>query len=175
MARLRDLTRYRHQKLLETAGIKLDSVATDMVGKSSRRMLEALIAGERNPDVLAEMALTRMRAEIPKLRLALEGRFTEHHALMARIHLDHIDYLSECIDRLDQQVVTEIAPFDEQVKRLCTIPGIGQRVAEVVIAEIGVDMSRFATAKHLASCLICGRHVSGQQRVRRKEKVWPSS
>jgi transposase len=164
MARLRDLIRYRKklvedrarevqriQKLLETASIKLDSVATDVVGKSSRRMLEALIAGERNPDVLAEMALTRMRPKIPELRLALEGRFSEHHALMARMHLDHIDHLSESIDRLDRQVVVEIAPFDEQVKRLCTIPGIAQRVAEVVIAEIGVDMSRFPTAGHLAS------------------------
>ena len=164
MARLRDLTRYRKklvddrakevlriQKLLETAGIKLDSVATDVVGKSSRRMLEALIAGERNPDVLAELALTRLRGKIPTLRLALEGRFTEHHALMARLHLDHIDYLSDCVERLDQQVEVETAPFEKQIELLRTIPGVGQRVAEVVIAEIGVDMSRFPTPGHLAS------------------------
>ena len=179
MARLRDLTRYRKklveerarevqriQKLLETAGIKLDSVATDIVGKSSRRMLEALIAGERDPDALAELALTRMRAKLPALRLALEGRFSEHHALMARLYLDHSDHLSKAIDRLDAQVVSETAPFAQQIDRLCTIPGMGRRVAEVVIAEIGVDMSRFPTAGHLASWAgMCpGNHESAGKR-----------
>lgn len=110
MARLRDLTRYekklieertretqRIQKVLEDAGIKLDSVVSDVLGKASRRMIEALIAGERDPHVLAEMALNRMRPKIPELRLALEGGFSDHHALLLRTHLDHVDHLNTAI------------------------------------------------------------------------------
>ena len=185
IARLRDLTRYRKklvedraketqrvQKVLEDAGIKLDSVVTDVMGKASRRMLEALIAGERDPEVLADMALTRMRPRIPELRRALVGRFDEHHALMISMHLTHIDHLSAGIDRLDAQIEVVIAPFANQLARLMTIPGVGQRTAEVVIAEIGVDMSRFPTAAHLASWAgLCpgnhesaGKHKSGRAR-----------
>lgn len=164
IARLRDLTRYRTklvqeraretqriQKLLEDAGIKLDSVATDILGKSCRRMLEALIAGERDPEVLAEMAMTRMRPKIGELRHALVGRFNAHHALMLRMHLDHVDQLSAMEQRLDAEVNALMDPFAEPATRLLTIPGIGKRVAEIVVAEIGVDMSRFPTAAHLAS------------------------
>jgi transposase len=179
IARLRDLTRYRKrliedrsreiqrvQRLLETAGIKLDSVVSDVNGKAARRMLNALIAGERDVEVMADMALTRMRPRIAELRLALEGRFDDHHALMLSMHLGHIDQLTAAIDRLDAEVGREIDPFAEQVRRLCTIPGIGQRVAEVVIAEIGVDMGRFPTAKHLASWagLCPGHHESAGKR-----------
>ncbi|MGH2689207.1 MAG: IS110 family transposase [Actinomycetota bacterium] len=186
IARLRDLTRYRKklvedrarevqriQKLLEDAGIKLDSVVSDVMGKSPRQMLESLIAGVRDPEALAEMARTRMRPKIPELRLALEGRFGAHHALMARMHLDHIDHLSEAIDRLDEEVEREMDPFDEQAERLCTIPGIGKRTAEVIVAEIGVDMSRFPTAGHLASWAgMCpGNHESaGKRRSGRARK-----
>jgi transposase len=161
MQRLRNLTRYRNkltqdrgrevqriQKVLEDAGIKLDSVISDVLGKSSRQMLEALIAGERDPEALAEMSKTRMRAKIPDLRLALVGRFGEHHALMARMHLDHIDHLDEMIDRLDQEVAREMAPF-------------------------AVDMSRFPTAAHLASWAgMCpGNHESaGKSRSGRHRK-----
>ncbi len=179
IARLRDLTRYRNrvvadrgreaqrlQKLLEDAGIKLDSVATDIQGKSCRAMIEALIAGERDPVVLAELAMTRMRPKIPDLREALVGRFDDHHALMARMHLDHMDELTRIEDRLDGEVDRLMVPFAEAATRLMTIPGIGKRVAEVVVAEIGVDMTRFATAGNLASWagLCPGNHESAGKR-----------
>ena len=179
IARLRDLTRYRTklvqdrareiqrvQKVLETAGIKLESVVSDVMGKAARRMIDALVAGERDVDAMAEMALTRMRPKIGELRLALEGRFDDHHALMLSLHLGHIDQLTATIERLDQEVQRELDPFAEQVALLCTIPGIGQRVAEIVIAEIGVDMARFPTARHLASWagLCPGHHESAGKR-----------
>jgi transposase len=186
ISELRDLTRYRKkliedraketqriQKVLEDAGIKLDSVVTDVLGRASRRMLDALIAGERDPEVLADMALTRMRPKIPELRLALEGRFTAHHGLMIRMHLTHIDQLGTAIDALDAEVDRVIAPFVDQVRRLMTIPGVGKRTAEVVIAEIGVDMTRFPTAAHLASWagLCPGNHESaGKRRSGRARK-----
>ncbi|MDQ3974365.1 MAG: IS110 family transposase [Actinomycetota bacterium] len=179
IARLRDLTRYRTkvvqergresqrlQKLLEDAGIKLDSVATDIQGVSCRRMIEALIVGERDPEVLAELALTRMRPKIGELREALVGRFDDHHALLARLHLDHMDELTRIEVRLEQQVDRLMAPFCEAATRLVTIPGIGKRVAEVVVAEAGIDMSRFPTAAHLASWagLCPGNHESAGKR-----------
>jgi transposase len=186
IARLRDLTRYRTrlvqdrarevqrvQKVLETAGIKLESVVSDVMGKAARRMIDALVAGERDVEAMAEMALTRMRPKIAELQLALEGRFDDHHALMLSLHLGHIDQLTATIERLDREVQRELDPFAEQVRFLCTIPGIGQRVAEVVIAEIGVDMSRFPTAKHLASWagLCPGHHESaGKRRSGRARK-----
>lgn len=164
MARLRDLTRYRKrmieqrsqevqrvQKVLEDAGIKLDSVVSDVLGKAARNMLDALVAGEQDPQVMAEMALTRMRPKIGELRLALEGHFSPHHALMLDMHLQHIDHLGAVIERLDAEVARELAPFAEQVRQLCTIPGLGRRTAEVVIAEMGVDATRFPSARHLAS------------------------
>ena len=175
IAELRDLTRYRKklvedrakevqrvQKTLEDAGIKLESVVTDVMGKAARRMIEALIAGERDPEVLADMALTRMRPRIPDLRLALVGRFGAHHAVMLKAHLSHIDYLDGQIAAMDAEVERVIAPFDDQLRRLMTIPGVGRRTAEVVIAEIGVDMRRFPTAGHLASWagLCPGHHES---------------
>jgi len=125
------------------------------------------------PEVMAEMALTRMRPKIAELRLALEGRFDDHHALMLSLHLGHIDQLTATIERLDAEVVREIDPFVEQVARLCTVPGIGQRIAEVVIAEIGVDMTRFPTAAHLASWagLCPGHHESaGKKRSGKARK-----
>ena len=179
VAKLRDLTRYRTkivgervretqrvQKLLEDAGIKLDSVATDVLGVSSRRMLEALIAGERDPEVLAEMALGRMRPKIEVLREALVGRFDDHHALLLRMHLDHIDELLGMETRLDGDVDRLMAPFDEAATRLLSIPGVGKRVAEVIVAEIGIDMTRFPTDKHLASWagLCPGHHESAGKR-----------
>jgi transposase len=179
IAKLRDLTRYRTkivqervretqriQKLLEDAGIKLDSVATDVLGKSCRNMLEALIAGERDPEVLADMALTRMRPKIATLREALVGRFDEHHAFLLRMHLDHVDELDAIEVRLDTQVDALMDPFAEAATRLLSIPGVGKRVAEVIVAEIGVDMSRFPTDKHLASWVgLCpGHHESAGKR-----------
>jgi transposase len=164
MQKLRDLTRYRTRmvkdrgsevqrihKVLEDAGLKLEAVISDVLGVSGRKMLEALIAGERSPDVLAEMSMRRMRSKIPTLNLALEGHFGEHHAVMARLHLDHIDYLDAAIDRVEQEVDELMAPFKGAVEHLVTIPGIATTTAHVVVAEIGVDMSRFPTAGHLAS------------------------
>lgn len=179
IAQLRDLTRYRKklieersretqriQKLLEDAGIKLDSVVSDILGVSARQMLEALIAGVRDVEALAGLARTRLRSKIPQLRLALEGRFDAHHALMLRMHLEHIDQLSASIVRLDEETDRVIRPFSEQLKHLITIPGVGRRTAEVIIAEAGVDMGRFATAGHLASWAgMCpGNHESGGKR-----------
>jgi transposase len=179
IAQLRDLTRYRKklieeraretqriQKLLEDAGIKLDSVVSDILGVSARQMLEALIAGVRDVAALAELSRTRMRAKIPQLRQALEGRFGAHHALMLRMHLEHVDQLSVSIDRLDSEVDRVIRPFSSALQRLITIPGVGRRTAEVIIAETGADMRRFRTAGHLASWAgMCpGNHESGGKR-----------
>lgn len=179
IAQLRDLTRYRVklveervretqrvQGLLEDAGIKLDSVVSDILGKSARSMLDALLAGERDVRVLAEMAQTRMRPKIPELRMALEGGFAEHHAVLLRMRLTHIDQLTMMIDELDARIGQVMEPFRGQAERLKTIPGVGERTAEVIIAEIGVDMSRFPTASHLASWAgMCpGNHESAHKR-----------
>ena len=183
---LRDLTRYqrkliqdrsresaRVQKVLEDAGVKLASVASDVLGVSGRSMLEALIAGERDPEVLAEMALRRMRSKIPELRQALAAsRFRAHHGVMLRAHLDHIDHLDAAIAALEAQVDGLMAPFVVARDLLMTIPGVGKRAAEVIIAEIGVDMTRFPSAAHLASWAgMCpgnnesaGKHLSGRTR-----------
>lgn len=161
---LRDLTRYRKrliqthtaecqriQKVLEDAGIKLDSVASDVLGVSGRAMLRALIDGERDPEVLADMAKGVLRRKIPLLREALRGRFREHHATMLRIILEHVEQLEASIATLDAEVDRVIAPFTAARDRLSTITGVGKRAAEAIIAEIGVDMGRFPTAAHLAS------------------------
>jgi transposase len=164
IAAIRELTRYRKKlieertretqrlhKVLEDGGIKLDSVASDALGVSGRAMIQALISGERNPHVLAELAKGTLRKKIPDLTMALAGRFAHHHGLLAGLHLDHIDHLNTMIDRLDAQIDTVIAPFATPKQRLMTIPGVGERTAQTIISEIGVDMSRFPTADHLAS------------------------
>ena len=164
MQKLRDLTRYRTRlindrgrevqrihKVLEDAGLKLEAVIADVLGVSGRNMLEALISGERRPAVLADMAKQRMRSKIPTLELALEGRFGDHHATMLRLHLDHIDYLNNTVSRIDEEVDELMGPFSAVQERLETIPGIGTLTARVIVAEAGVDMSRFATADHFAS------------------------
>jgi len=161
---LRELTRYRKtqitmraqeiqrlDKVLQDAGIKISSVASKVLGKSTRAMIEALIAGERDSAVLAEMALTRMRAKIPALSEALAGRFGAHHGAVARAILDHIDFLDGTIARLDAEVVDRLDPFQSAIELLKTIPGVGQVVAETFVAETGADMSRFPTAGHLAA------------------------
>ena len=173
---LRDVTRYRKrliqthtaeqqrvQKVLEDAGIKLDSVASDVLGVSGRAMLRALIAGERDPDTLAELARGVLRKKIPTLRLALRGRFRDHHATMLRVIVDHVEYLESAIADLDREIDRVIAPFSEARDRLDTITGVGKRSAECIIAEIGVDMTRFPTAAHLASWAgMCpGNNITG--------------
>jgi transposase len=161
---LRDLTRTRTsitrarsaevqrlEKLLEDAGIKLSSVATDITGVSSRAMLEAMIAGQHDPATLADLAKRRMRSKIPALTEALTGRFGEHHRFLARLHLDLIDQHTAAIDELTARIEVVIAPFRHVRDLLITIPGISQGVADVVIAETGADMTRFPTSSHLAS------------------------
>jgi transposase len=162
--RLRDLTRYRValvgelvaeknrvEKLLEDAQIKLSVVATDIFGVSGREMMVAMIAGERDPQVLARMARTRMRAKIPQLREAFVGHFEDHHAFLLARMLARIDTLGADITRIEERIDAEIAPFADAVARLDEIPGIGRTAACVIIAEVGVDMSRFPTAAHLCS------------------------
>jgi transposase len=136
---------------LEDAGIKLDSVAADVLGVSGRAMLAALVAGERDPQVLAELAKGRLRAKLPQLRQALRGRFSDHHALLVRLALEHLEHLEGAIAALDRRVDEVIAPFAVARDRLATISGVGKRAAETIIAEIGVDMTVFPTAGHLAS------------------------
>ncbi len=182
---LRDLTRYRRSvieerareiqrlhKVLEDAGIKLASVASKTLTKSGRDMLEALVGGERDPQVLAEFARGRMRSKLPQLREALEGRFSEHHALIIAQMLARIDHADAATEALSERIDEVVAPFATQVELLCTIPGVKRRTAEVILAEIGVDMSRFPDAAHLASWAgMCpgnnesaGKHKSGKTR-----------
>ncbi len=182
---LRDLTRYRKalinergreaqrlHKVLEDAGIKLASVASQILGVSGRAMLEALVAGTTDPDVLAELARGRLRAKLPALREALEGRFRAHHALLVGQMLGHLDYLDEAIEALSSEIERVIAPFAELIELLDTIPGVDQRSAELILAEIGPDMDRFPTAGHLASWAgLCpgnnesaGKHGPGKTR-----------
>jgi transposase len=176
---LRDLTRQRTQligersaaanrihKVLEDANIKLGSVATDVLGASGRDMLEALIAGQTDPEQLADLARKRLRAKIPELRRALHGRVTEHHRFLLRMHLDHITHLDELIGRLSARVEELMAPLAEAQERLATIPGVNQRVAETVVAEIGSHMEQFPTARHLASWagMCCGNNESAGKR-----------
>jgi transposase len=161
---LRQLTRYRKtqiaerqreanrlHKALEDTNIKLDCVATDILGASGRAMLDALVSGTTDPEVLAELAKGRLRAKIPQLREALEGRFDDLHALLIGAILAHLDFLDEQIDRLSDAIDERIAPFGRAVELLCTIPGVQRRTAEVIIAEIGPDMTVFPSARHLAS------------------------
>lgn len=149
----RDRTReiQRLEKFLEGSGIKLSSVVSDLTGVSSRAMLEALIEGERDPEVLAGLARGTLRSKIPELVDALTGRFKAHHAFMARLHLDQIDAQSRVIDALTARIEEAMGPFRGAREFLATIPGVSLKVADVIIAETGADMSRFETPGRLAS------------------------
>ena len=161
---LRDLTRtrtsvvrergreiQRMEKLLEDAGIKLSSVASDLSGVSGRAMLDALIAGQRDPAALADLAKRRLRSKIPQLTEALTGRFNEHHAFLAKLHLNLIDQHTHAIEELTARIEVVIEPFRGARDLIVTIPGISTGVADVIIAETGADMTRFPSAGHLAS------------------------
>lgn len=187
---LRDLTRYRAKvvqehtrevqrltKVLEDAQIKLGSVVSNPVGKSARLMMRALIAGERDPQTLAALALGRLRPKTEVLIEALQGRFNSHHAFMLELILDQVEALEATVGELDARVEQVIAPFAQVRDLLGTIPGVGKRSAEVIIAEIGVDMSRFPTPAALASwAAVCpghhesaGKHFTGKTR---RGDVW---
>lgn len=161
---LRELTRYRTslvreranevnrvQKTLEGANIKLASVATDILGKSGREMLEALVAGSTDAAAMAQLAKRRMRAKIPQLERALTGRFDDHQRFLVAEQLEHIDFLDAKIAKLSAAIEERLRPFAEELDRLDSIPGIDRRNAEVLLAELGPDMSRFPTSGHLAS------------------------
>jgi transposase len=162
--RLRDLTRYRAdlvgvrtaekqrvEKLLEDAQIKLSVVASDIFGVSGRAMLAALIAGERDPKALAQLARSRMRAKLGQLEEAFTGHFSDHHAFLLQTMLGRIDQASADIAELEAKIEEEIGPFAQAVDRLDEITGVGRTAAQVIIAEIGTDMGRFPTPGHLAS------------------------
>ena len=182
---LRDLTRYRTEAtrdrvrdvnrlamFLEDAGIKLSSVVSDITGRSARAMLNALVAGERDPRVLADLALGSLQGKVPLLTRALTGSFSEHHAFMVASMLRAIDEADDRIARLGEEINRQLQPLRQQVDLLITIPGISLTLAQVLIAEVGVDMGRFATAGHLASWAgMCpgnkesaGKRLSGRTR-----------
>jgi transposase len=182
---LRDLTRNRKlliqertrhanrlHKVLEDTGIKLTSVATRLLGASGRAMLDALVAGTTTPEVLADLARGKLRKKLPALRQALVGHFRAHHAFLVSQLLAHLDYLDEAIETISTQIDGVMAPFAEELARLDTIRGVNERTAEVLIAELGVDMTVFPTAKHAASWAgLCpgnheraGKHHSGRTR-----------
>ncbi|MGH2844954.1 MAG: IS110 family transposase [Thermoleophilaceae bacterium] len=178
--RLRDLTRLRKaqvnertraiqrlEKVLQDAGIKLTSVASQAYSKSARAMLEALLAGVTDPDQLAELAKARMRSKIPQLREALASRFDlGHHGIMVAQLLAHVDTLDAAIQTLDERIELMLVAHADVVERLCTIPGVAARTAQVLIAECGLDMARFPTVGHFASWAgMCpGHHESAGRR-----------
>lgn len=161
---LRELTRYRTalvreraaevnriQKVLEGANIKLGAVASDVLGVSGRAILEALVGGSTDPAALAELAVGRLREKHPQLERALSGRVKPHQRFLLAEQLCHLEALGESIERVSAEIAERVRPFEEDIARLDTIPGVGRRVAEALVAEIGTDMSRFPSAKHLAS------------------------
>lgn len=161
---LRDLTRYRKaqidertreaqrlDKVLQDAGVKLSSVASDLLGRSGRDILDALVAGSRDPEVLAQLARGRLRAKLPDLRRALEGRFSGHHALLVGRILAKLDFLEEAIGELSAEIDRLMAPFGAELALLDTIPGVNRLAGQCLIAEIGVDMGRFGSSARLAS------------------------
>ncbi len=162
--RWRDLTRYRQalvqertaevnrlQKVLEGANIKLASVASEVLGKSGREILAALVVGVTDPAVLADLAKGRLRSKIPQLERALSGRFGEHQRFLIARQLAHIDALDDLIADLDREIAERMRPFAALIARLDTIPGVGERTAQVILAEVGPEVSRFESAAQLAS------------------------
>lgn len=186
---LRELTRYRTslireraaevnriQKVLEGANIKLASVATNIVGVSGRAMLEGLVAGTEEPEQLAGLARGRLREKRPALAEALAGRLEAHQRFLLGVQLRHLDELDAVITQVSKEIEARLLPFDEAAQRLMTIPGVGVRTAQTVLAEVGSDMSRFPSAAHLASWVaVCpGHHESaGKQRSGRTRKGSP--
>jgi transposase len=190
---LRNFTRYRKaqikerqreanrlHKALEDTGIKLGCVASNILGKSGRDMLDALVAGTTDPEMLADLARGKLRKKIPALKEALEGRFDQLHALLIGSILAHLDFLDEQIERLSEAIEEQLRPFESGVRLLRTIPGVEQRTAQNILAEIGTDMGVFPTAGHLASWAgVCpgndqsaGKRRSGRTRKGSKWLDW---
>src|SRR6266478_1713424 len=177
---LRDLTRYRVslvqeinrianriQKVLEDANIKLASVATDALGASGRAILEAMLAGEQDAARLAEMSKGLLRNKIPELKLALEGRMTEHHRFLLRQLFEHLRFTESKLREIEQEIEKRMRPFEDKVTRLCTIPGVDRVTAWGLLAEIGLNMNQFPSSGHLASwaCLCPGSFESAGKRL----------
>jgi transposase len=166
----------RLQKTLEDANIKLDSVISDIIGLSGRRMIEALIAGETDPEALAALAHRRIKATPDQLEAALRGRVTRHHRFLLRLHLQQIDAIDAAIDQIDQEVDADVEPFRDAIALLTTIPGVSELSACVILAEIGRDMRRFPTAGHLISWAgLCPKNdeSAGKRRSTRMRKGAP--
>jgi transposase len=182
---LRELTRYRLalvrersrevqrlQKTLEGANIKLGSVASDILGKSGREILTGLVAGRADAAALADLAQGKLREKLPALERALVGRFGPHQQFLVARQLGHLDDLDGLIADLSAQIAERVRPFEDAITRLDTIPGVGPRTAEVIVAEIGTDMTRFPTDRHLASwaALCPGNHESAGKRTSGKPR-----
>src|SRR6266567_164903 len=178
---LRDLVRYRKslvqernreikrlQKVLETANIKLSSVASDVMGKSGRAMLTAMLAGESSAEVLAAMAKGRLRSKLELLREALEGRVEDTHRTLLRHLLDHLACLEEQIAQLEGQIEQHLVPYEQQLTTILQIPGIGRTVAASILGEIGVDMACFPSDRHISSWagVAPGNKQSGGKRLK---------
>ncbi len=176
---LRDLTRHRTtqvqeraravnrlQKVLEDANLKLAAVATDVLGVSARAMLEALLAGETDPSVVADLAQGKLRAKVPQLKQALAGQLKPHHGFLLAELLAHIDYLDEAITRVSGEIASRLEQAEDDIELLDSIPGVSRRTAEILLAEIGQDLERFPSAGHLASWAgMCpGNHESAGKR-----------
>ena len=182
---LRDLTRTRTaitrertreaqrlEKVLEDAGIKLSVVASEITGASGRKILRAMVAGERDPAVLADLSLQRLRVKIPALTQALDGRFTEHHAFLVKLHLDLIDQHTAAINTVTERIEEAMIPFRGARELICSIPGIAVPTADVIIAETGADMSVFGAPGRLASWAgVCpGHHESAGRKKSSKTR-----
>lgn len=187
---LRELIRYRRslieerarevsrvQKVLEGANIKLSSVASNVLGKSGRAMIEAMIAGETDPGTLSELAKRKLKSKKSDLKRALNGLMGPHQKLMLEAQLRHIDYLDEEMSRLDEEIKKRMLPFEEDLELLDTIPGVGRRTAETIAAEMGLDMNQYPSAAHLCSWAgLCpgqnesaGKRISGKTRKGNKK------
>ena len=179
---LRELTRYRKtlvqeraqevnrlHKVLEGANIKLAAVATDVLGKSGRDMLTALVEGTTDAGVLADLARGLLRKKLPQLQEALEGRVQAHHRILLRHILAHIDFLEERLTQLQEDIDTDLSPYQEAMELLQSIPGVQTTAAATIVAEIGTDRSRFPSAKHAG---IVGRSMSGELAKRREAVQW---
>ncbi len=174
----RERTRHvqRLQKTLEEANIKLDSVIADIIGKTGRAMIEAMIAGDTDPAKLARLADRRIKASPVMLAEALRGRLSKHHRFLLRLHLDQIDVLDRALAEIDKEVEAGLDPFRASIEQLTSIPGIAQLSARVVLAEIGTDMSRFPTAANLVSWAgLCPKNdeSAGKRRSNRMRKGAP--